>query len=251
MAPRAESVTHHAVGIVGHTDRMDEAWVLAEEVEAKHVAIDTGRLGAGRNHLRVWRGLYGLFPDSTWLCVLEDDAVPVEDFRHQLRLALDVAPAPVVSLYLGRHRPGHWQPSIAKAFGMINSDLHDDVPDPCWFTGMGVLHCVGIAIKTSLVASMVDYVGWHLRTTPVDEAMSRWATRLRIDVAHSMPSLVNHNNTLPTLITNRVSFLYGEDSDSRDNDIRLAWRAGTREQWNSSALVVPTPVIAPGAYVHP
>jgi len=249
-------MTHHAIGVVGHAKRIDEASTLADKVGAKVLTVDPGRLGAGKNHLRAWRQLYNLFPDSRWLVVLEDDAVPVGDFNRQLRLALDAAPSPIVSLYLGRYRPGHWQPSIAKAFGMIDPAIHDDPPDPCWFTGMPLLHAVGVAIKTSLVPLMVDYLPWHLRAMAVDEAMSRWASRRGAEVAYTMPSLVDHNYRLPTLIPERTS-IYGEVFTSggdvrHDCEPRKAWRTGTRDSWNSSMLHVPAPDVAdltPEAYV--
>lgn len=232
-------MTHHAVGVVGHIKRIESATALADQVEAKVLSLDPGRLGAGRNHLRVWQQLYDLFPNSSWLVVLEDDAKPVADFRRQLRMALEAAPTPIVGLYLGRYRPGRWQASIAKAFGMIDPLIHDDPPDPCFFTGMPVVNCVGLAVKTSLVPMMIDSLRMKPREVPVDEGIALWAKRRVADVAYTMPSLVDHNDELPTLITQRATVLYGSEAFERAADVRVAWRTGAREQWNSQCLEVP------------
>jgi hypothetical protein len=112
-----------------------------------------------------------------------------------------------------------------------------------------VLHCVGLAIKTSLVPMMIDAVKISLSHAPIDEAISLWAHRRGAAVAYTMPSLVDHNYKLPTVIEHHQTMLYPPTRVPCGFEPRRAWRTGTRESWNDSALVVPAPVFDPGTYV--
>ncbi|QZE10549.1 glycosyltransferase [Mycobacterium phage ScoobyDoobyDoo] len=232
-------MSHIAVAVVAHPDRQRDMAPALREV-ADRCFIDDGRLGAGRNHLRAWR--YLARQDSEWGVVLEDDALPVDGFSEQLTKALRVAPTPVVSLYLGRTRPPHRQHSINRALGMISVDG----VDPHWLVSPYLLHHVGVAIHTDQIESLIEYMPWHLRTqTPPDEILSRWVQRgPKCQVSYTWPSLVDHNDELPSVITSRTTTLvdgmlaelYGVP-DERDKDDprlkRVAWRTGTRETWNS------------------
>ena len=53
--------------------------------------------------------------DDEWLVVIEDDALPCNDFRAQLADALDHCPTDIAGLYLGRSRPPQWQDFIQQA----------------------------------------------------------------------------------------------------------------------------------------
>src|SRR6476659_8114901 len=97
------------IGVVAHVKRFNQARALAKEVEAQYVSWDYGCMGVTVNHIGVWTTLASM--DTTWSVVLEDDALPVKDFRHELSLVLDAAPTSVVSLY---HGTGHsyWSPYL-------------------------------------------------------------------------------------------------------------------------------------------
>lgn len=223
-----------AIAIVAHHSRRDRAEKLAESsVRAECIFIDTPELelGAGKNHLRAWAWLSE--QDTIWSVILEDDALPVPQFRAQLDAALAVAPTPVVSLYLGRARPPGAQEAIGKVLGRIDTGELD----PCWLVTNKLLHHVGVAIKTNAVDWMTHAVN---QTLPIDEAIGEWATYdAATQVSYTWPSLVDHDYTLPTVIDHHVS---GEPGDPGTRDHvrdqqRRAWRKGTREHWTPLAML--------------
>lgn len=211
------------IAVVTHVDRMDAGWALADQVNAKFIALDPGRFGAGHNHLRAWEWLS--HNADEWSIVLEDDAQPVEGFLDQVDMALQVAPSPVVSLYLGQGRPQHWQGSIAIAMGRL---AHEE--DACWLMGTELLHHVGVAIKTSLLPLMIDNVKYALdEQIPIDFAIGAWVRKMGLKVAYSHPSLVNHDDQLPTLVHDL------EEPRQR----RRAWVCDTRDEWDLSSYDIP------------
>ena len=204
-----------ALGIVAHRDRLATAEKLAALTEADYMSVDEGNLGAGTNHRIVWRAL--LDAGATWSVVLEDDAVPVDGFREQLAQALAVAPAPIVSAYLGRQRPPQHQPRIASATEQA------DAQGASFILADHVLHAVALAIRTELVADMLA----NLRVMPIDQAIGVWARKRHHRVAYTWPSLVDHADT-PTLINH---------PDGKDRPPgRVAWGVGTRQSWLSASV---------------
>lgn len=229
----------HQVVIVGHYARRHQAWKLFEEVNATRMFMDDGHLGAGENHLNAWHWL-SKNNLRNWSVVLEDDALPVPNFREQLQMALAQASkdAVVVSLYLGRSRPPQWQDSIARVIA--------HPADPCWFFARDLLHHVGVAIRTHELPVMVHGVHQVLRHYPIDEAIGRWAgtqTMNEVPIAYTNPSLVDHRWDQPSVITERM---HDGHVDATDRPIdpkapRKAWRVGGRTNWTDSVMVIPTP----------
>jgi hypothetical protein len=60
-----------------------------------------------------------------------------------------------------------------------------------------------------------------------------WSTRNNVEVAYTVPSLVDHADG-PTLVQHR-------DSSVREPG-RVAWKTGTRRKWDSNSV----PLIGPG-----
>ncbi|AGS82299.1 glycosyltransferase [Mycobacterium phage Bobi] len=201
-------MTSFAIGIVAHTTRAEQAHQLMETVGAAYMNIDNGALGCENNHRKVWQHLTR--HNTNWLVVLEDDAIPCNNFRDQLHAALTAAPTPVVSLYLGRERPREYQQRIAKA---TDTTAH-------WLTCRRLLHAVGTAIHTDLVPHMLNNLP---NGKPIDEAITTWARRAGHTIAYTWPSLIDHADT-PSL-TGRRGPAPG----------RVAWRHGDRDQWTSEA----------------
>ncbi|QPX62799.1 glycosyltransferase [Mycobacterium phage Plumbus] len=199
---------NHTIGIVAHTKRAEQAHRLMETVGAAYMSIDNGTLGCESNHRKVWQHLTR--HNTDWLVVLEDDAIPCNNFRDQLDAALAVAPSPVVSLYLGRERPREYQQRIAKA---ADTTAH-------WLTCRRLLHAVGIAIHAALVPNMLNNLP---NGKPIDEAISAWARRQSHTIAYTWPSLVDHADE-PSL-TGRRGPATG----------RVAWRHGGRDWWTAEA----------------
>jgi hypothetical protein len=225
----------HTVGIVGHIDRADRVRALASHVRPEIISIDNGDLSCEGNHRHVWSTLATDYLGSRWTVVLEDDAVPVDNFDVQLEHALRAAPASVVSLYLGRTRPPDAQGVIRQSVRVAN------LVDAHWLVSDRLLHAVGVAIRTPLVSSMLDYIAQPPAVfDPIDIAISRWAQANRIPVAYTWPSLVDHADG-PTVIEEHP------DSASRDRLIplpdgrmrlarRVAWRVGARDRWTHNGI---------------
>jgi len=203
--------------IVAHHARTDMANQLATTIGAHHKPFfDDGR-GPTQNHLAAW----AWHKDNTtteWAIVLEDDAQPIKDFHNQLNQALTTAPTDIISLYLGRLRPPHWQHHIQTA------TTKADQEDANWITTPYLLHAVGIAIRTHHIP---DLLNTHPPTPqPIDDHIT-WYAQGRTHIAYTWPSLINHADT--------PSILRHPDKMKRQPG-RIAWRTGTREQWTSKAV---------------
>lgn len=223
----------YSVGIVAHHSRQERAVRLADHLGADVVAIDTGRVGAGPNHEACYEWLADT--GAPWSVLLEDDAVPVTSFPAQLEQVLRVAPSSLVSLYLGRTRPPHYQPSIARVItGDENFLLCDEL-----------LHHVAVAIRTPLIPALLSHIRADRRyrtgRTPIDEAIGGFARGAGIRVAYCHPSIVDHENRLPTVIGRHASQHPADDGTRPATEIRRAWAFGVRQSWQPSTAVIPEP----------
>jgi hypothetical protein len=210
------------IAIVADHRRKAEAVKLADLVDADHISMDMGSKGAGANHRDAWNWHQHHLAD--WCVTLEDDAVPCKDFRHELEKALSVAPAHLVSLYLGKVRPEAWQSTITEAL------LRADRAKANWLTARYALHGVGIACDGKIVRALTYALALY-SVYPPDEALSLWCSRNDVQLAYSVPSLVDHAD-IPTLI----------HSDGREAEVgRVAHKTGVRRKWVSDSV----PLIAP------
>ena len=207
-----------SIGVVAHTSRAEAAHELFETVGASYLSMDDGRLGCEGNHERVHGWLVA--QPSLWSVVLEDDAVPVPDFRGQLEQCLTAAPAPLVSLYLGQSRPPQYQAAIGCA---VQSARRDDAD---WVLSDRMYHGVAYAVRTDLLPSLS---GWR-KGLPVDERISDFASWSGLDVAHCFPSLVDHADW-PTVIERH------NDGQPRTAG-RVAWSVKPHAGWSSKSVRV-------------
>jgi len=204
--------------VVGHVDRILAATDLAHTLGAV-VTLDDGSKGAAANHLEAWRLTAGLA--ALWAAVLEDDAQPVPGFLEQAEQALQVAPEPIVSLYLGRTRPKRWQERIAPAVATA------DRTGAHWLTTTHVLHAVAVAMHTGLREDWLDFA--HGSTLPPDERLTAWCIARGHRVAYAWPSLCNHADG-PTLVRHT--------NTAGAHGPRKAWRTGTRDTWTDKAVTM-------------
>lgn len=212
-----ETVT---IGIVAHVDRYEQASRLRENVSAHYIAYDSGSLGCRGNHVRVWSDL----ADSTteWVLVLEDDAEPIYEFTEpQLQQALDNAPSPIVSLYLGTGHPRHRQGDIARALNRA------DKAQAHWISARHLLHAVAVAVRIELVKPMIHGIRGHPKA-PIDEAITMWAISNRHTIAYTVPSLCNH--------ADQPSLIAVHPDRRRHSQPRRAWRTGHHDHWNSKTV---------------
>jgi GR25 family glycosyltransferase involved in LPS biosynthesis len=206
---------NHAIGIVAHVARAKEAHKLMRDVRASYSSLDNGAFGCHLNHKKVWRYLAERqAPHHEWCVVLEDDAIPCKGFRTQLEQALAATTAPIVSLYLGRLRPPHWQYMIEPATARA------DAADASFIVSRQLLHAVGLAVRSDLVKDMLANLNEEL---PIDEAIGEWANKRRYRIAYTWPSLVDHADG-ETLLQHR-------DGQAREPG-RVAWKFGVRSNWS-------------------
>lgn len=194
---------------------------LARNISADYTSIDNGDLGANGNHVRVWSHLSHYNTD--WTIVLEDDAQPITSFPIHAVCALDAAPTPIVSFYLGRSRPPQWQQRIQDALAKA------DANNAHWITTNRLLHAVAVAVQTPLITPMLAHIAVK-RYLPIDEAIGHYARTNSIPIAYTVPSLVNHNDTTPSISPHR-------DGDKRPPG-RVAWRTGTHTNWNQESVTM-------------
>jgi hypothetical protein len=212
------------VAIVAHPERLDRLDELSLMTNAEAAVVDDRNYGCEVNHLRAWEWLAA--GNCPWSVVIEDDAVPVDRFRYQLHAALRVSPTPIVSLYLGRTRPPHWQAAVAQAVGRTR------LQDACFLTASALLHGVGYAIRTSLLRNFLAELPEIVRDHPIDEAVTVWARRHGHAIGYTWPSLIDHRDE-PSLIDHR-------DGQARRTG-RVAWCADWRERWEPTRIGIADP----------
>ncbi len=211
FGPAASSTT---TAVVAHTSRARLVHRLSKRSALSFVSFDDGTLGCEANHRQAW-SWHAQNTETEWSIVLEDDALPVAGFDGQLQMALDVAPSPVVSLYLGRERPPYTQQRIASAVTRAGTAN--------WIVAQRVYHAVGIAVRTELVPSLLDWLERD-RKRPIDQAIASWSARSGYRVSHTWPSLVDHADLTSTIHSQQAA------------RPRKAWSVGTRERWTGEAI---------------
>lgn len=202
-----------SIGIVNHISRSDPP---AADY-ADFISTDDGTLGCTANHLHVLRYL-AKYPTS-YTVVLEDDAIPADDFTDQLHKLLPMAPSPIVSLYMGKKRPPHWE--LRKAAAL--SEAH--AVGASWIISTHLLHAVGYAIRTDLIPSLLQ----HSSRKPIDEHITDWAKRYGHLTSYTYPSVVDHQD-------GETTFTH-QDRQPRQPG-RKAWAFGTRTTWTTEAVIL-------------
>lgn len=218
-----------SIGVVAHIARQQMAEQLANQVQADCISVDDGTLGCEQNHLHVQQHLHAHHPDTDWHLILEDDAIPCNNFREQLHQALTVAPTPIVSLYLGTNRPHYYQPIGTRSATPLQPLIADatqraDHTNTPWITSRSLFHAVAYTIRTDLVDDLLNNIE---PSRPIDKAISRWAETRHHPVAYTWPSLTNHRDE-PTLF-------HHPDGAPR-TEPRKAWRHGTRATWTNQTV---------------
>lgn len=222
------------LAIVAHHSRLDRAEALRREVGGE-LMVDINSVGHRENHMRALKFLAYYVPPTQrhWGIVLEDDAEPVPGFRDEVREALKNAPTPVVSFYLGRARPAHWQASISSVIAC--SDY--------WLVARELLHGVAYAIRGDKLSGLVNFLRDDT-ALPIDESISKWCAVAGEDVSYSHPSLVDHAD-IPSVIPEHQTGNQGryESFPADDRVPRRAWVVGTRwpDVWGKTWTWIPTP----------
>lgn len=99
------------IAIVAHHSRRAMANDLASKLEADSIFMDEHSAGANANHLRA---LSWAAEQSDRVIIIEEDALPVDDFRDKAQDCLARFPDDMLSFYLGTGRPPQYQMQIAE-----------------------------------------------------------------------------------------------------------------------------------------
>ena len=221
----ATMITHDpAIGIVAHEKRYRHAAKLADRIEAEAISVDDGTLGCEANHRRLWSWLRS--SPSRWALILEDDVTVAPALRFQLNQILAKSLPSIISLYLGRGRPPHYQPAILSAITSLPG------PDTCFLTAKDLLSAQGYLVPTSFLPVLLD--GTDDGPVPIDEQISAVARAHTLPVHYTWPSLVEHRADMDPVITDR------HDGQPR-TERRVAWRFGGRPSWRPTFHPLKTP----------
>lgn len=205
-------MTTLSIDIVAHQKRADMALNLASSIEADRLWVDDGTLGEWKNHLRAWRAAAD--SGATHAVILQDDAVPVDDFRSHVLEAVEHKPDELISLYVGTHRPRREE--VLRSIGVADRE------GASWLVADTLMWGVGLVIPTILVQEVLEVV--IDSRLPYDQRVGLWAERTDRDVYYTWPSLIDHQDE-PTVIKGR----------SKSQGVRIAHRVGV-PQWNDKVI---------------
>lgn len=168
--------------IVAHHARRVQAERLAADLDA-HIIMDEVGLGALWGHRKAleWAAQQG-----ERVVVMEDDALPVTDFRVKVQAWLDTFPNDLVSFYLGTGRPPKYQPQIAHALRRADQWRETYITLPQLIHGV----CYSIPVgKVETVLSKLPATG------AADFAIGNaWQQVTRRPVIYPVRSLVEHDD---------------------------------------------------------
>lgn len=184
-----------SVAVMAHPSRREAANVLALQLgqypfidpvivwDEKNDEWDTGR--------RSW--LAGL-NKADWHLVIQDDALLSPDFYENLEGLIRALPVKsVVSLYTGKVRPlaDRVTAAVKKA------------PDGSFLQHYMMMWGVAIAMPTSHIPHMLDFLDEpKYNDTKYDIRIGIFYQRNRLPIYYSMPSLVDHDDDIGSLIGN-------------------------------------------------
>lgn len=207
-----------SIGIVvmAHEKRREQALALRDQLGAS-VVLDDGSHGENKNGDRAW-GL-GLMLGEDWTVVLQDDAIPVPDFRRQAESALAQHPDSLVSFYVGTTRP--------KAERVKAAVVRMELDGAAWMQHSTLLWGVGVGMPTKDIDGFLSWAKSR-RSLPYDERLGAYFQAQGSPVYYTYPSLVDHADE-KTLVRHKAGPPKGP---------RRAWRVGVPQTWNTKAVTL-------------
>ncbi len=201
------------LGVMTHHSRAEMYEKLRSTVYPIISAVDYDDDGENATGDVVWRELGKR--DTVWSIVLQDDAQPVDNFRHHAALALSEAPTDLVSFYVGTMRPyrGLVEHAVARA---REQDAH-------WLLD-GTLHWgVGVAMKTRDIPGFLAWAVHHPHV-PYDQRIGMYFRKAKVPTSYVWPSLVDHADTESLVQRKRV------------RQPRVAHEVGGREAYDGRVI---------------
>jgi hypothetical protein len=136
---------------------------------------------------KLWQ--WGVAADATHLVQLQDDVELAPNFWRKLGAMVRAVPDQVIALH-GAH----------PKFTQIAREGHRWAKSRAWVVG------VGYVIPRDLLGGLVDYRGKlppeQVRGTNEDELIAHWCMRAGLDVYHPIPTIVDHDTTIPSTYRN-------------------------------------------------
>ena len=184
-----------SVAVMAHPKRALQAKALWKQLEAmpfvdpyiifdeKNDEWDTGersvRYGVGK---------------ADWHLVIQDDAVLTPDFYANLEAAILKMPLKgLLSLYVGTVKPLDERVKSA-----VNQAVHGS-----WLRHYLLLWGVAVVIPSDHIIAMLEYLDDpKYRTTQYDTRLSMFYLANRLPVHYTMPSLVDHDDDMGSLLPN-------------------------------------------------
>lgn len=124
-----------------------------------------------------------------WHIVIQDDAILSPHFYENVVGAINNVPTKtLISLYTGKPRP----------LGNRVQRAVDKVNDETWLSYWLLMWGVGILLPSSHIEHLIEFV--DDRTEPYDTRIGIFYQRNRLPVYYTMPSLVDHNDDLDSLL---------------------------------------------------
>lgn len=135
------------------------------------------------------RALLAGVEHGDWHVVIQDDAILTPDFYENIKNAISaLGQKTLISLYTGTARP------MRKRV----KDAVEKAKDGEWLTNKQLLWGVGIVIPTSQIEPMLEFV--EDIDLQYDNKIGEFYCRNSLPVYYTVPSLVDHNDHLGSLI---------------------------------------------------
>lgn len=191
--------------IVGHHSRIEHVNALGiSSLYADHIILDDFQSGAATLHQRALRHISELKHDG-FSIVIEDDALPVDNFRELAGSWLKRFPTDLISFYLGTGRPPQWQSIVDKKIRY--SKQHG------YIVLSQLIHAVCYGMPNYMAYTILNNFDAN---KPADYAIGDCVSK----VIYPIYSLVDHNDSLPSVERHadgikrterrRARFLYGK-----------------------------------------
>lgn len=183
------------VAVMAHPKRKEHAEALALQLKQypfMDVSISYDGVDAG-THQEEWdngsRAMRAGVGRGDWHVVIQDDAILTPNFYENIEGAIANVPTKsLISLYTGKPRP----------LGKRVETAVDKVIDETWLSYWLLMWGVGLLIPSSHIEPMLDFVSD--RTEPYDTRIGIFYQRNRLPVYYTMPSLVDHNDNIGSLL---------------------------------------------------
>lgn len=184
-----------SVTVMAHPARTKQAEALRTALSAYpfcDISVTYDKVAAGTHDSEWDNGVASLragLGKGDWHCVIQDDAILTPHLYENIVGAINNAPSKsLISLYCGKPRP----------MGKRVADAVAKVVDETWLEYWLLMWGVGILIPTNHIEPLIDFVNeWDV---PYDTRIGIFYQRNRLPVYYTMPSLVDHDDDLDSLL---------------------------------------------------